>query len=139
MGTLFSPSLIILVILVPLHFHINLKIGLCISAGNHGILIGIVLNLFIYFLNLLLRKPPTPHLTPPSPSHPSGLSQCTSSEHPVSCIKPGLVICFTYDNIHVSMLFSQIIPPLLSPTESKRLLNLKISLREFPGGPVSGT
>ena len=26
-------------------------------------------------------------LPPPSPSHPSGSSQCTSSEHPVSCIK----------------------------------------------------
>ena len=50
----------------------------------------------------------TPH-PPPSPSHPSGSSQCTSPEHPVPCIKPGLAIYFTYDNIHVSMLFSQII------------------------------
>ena len=58
-----------------------------------------------------------PHLT----SHPSGSSHCTSLEHPVSCIKPGLAICFTYGNIHVSMLFSQIIPPLPSPTESKSL------------------
>ena len=63
-----------------------------------------------------------PHPDPPSPSHPSGSSQCTSPEHPVSCIKPGLVIYFTYDNIHVSMLFSQIIPPSPSPTESKSLL-----------------
>ena len=39
----------------------------------------------------------------------------------VSCIQHGLAICFTYDNIHVSMLFSQIIPPLPS-TESKSLL-----------------
>ena len=39
---------------------------------------------------------------PPSPSHPYGSSQCTSPEHPVSCIKPGLAIYFTYDNIHVS-------------------------------------
>ena len=45
-------------------------------------------------------------LPPPSPSHPSGSSQCTSPECPVSCIEPGLAICFTYDNIHVSMLFS---------------------------------
>ena len=30
----------------------------------------------------------------------------------VSWIQPGLVICFTLDNIHVSMLFSQNIPPL---------------------------
>ena len=45
-------------------------------------------------------------LPPPSPPHPSGVSQCTSPEHPVSCIKPGLAIYFTYDNIHVSVLFS---------------------------------
>ena len=50
-------------------------------------------------------------LPPSSPSHPSGSSQCTGPEHPVSCIEPGLAICFTYGNIHVSMLFSQIIPP----------------------------
>ena len=62
----------------------------------------------------ILNHPPAP-----PPSHPSGSSQCTSPEHSVSCIKPGIVICFTYDNIHVSMLFSQIIPPLPSPTESK--------------------
>ena len=57
----------------------------------------------------------------PSPYHPSGSSQCTSPKHPVSCIKPGLVIRFLYDIIHVSMPFSQIIPPSPSPTESKRL------------------
>ena len=39
----------------------------------------------------------------------------------VSCIQPGLVICFTLDRIHVSMLFSWNIPPSPSPTESKRL------------------
>ena len=37
----------------------------------------------------------------PSPSLPSGSSQCTSPECPVSCIKPGLEIYFTYGNIHV--------------------------------------
>ena len=67
-------------------------------------------------------------LPPPSPSHPSGSPQCTSPEHPVSCIKHGLAICFTYDNIHVSMPFSQIIPPLPSPTESKRLFYTSVSL-----------
>ena len=69
----------------------------------------------------------TPHLLP-SPSHPSGSSQCTSLEHPVSCIEPGLAICFIYDNIHVSMPFSQIIPPSPSPTESKRLFYTLVSL-----------
>ena len=70
-----------------------------------------------------------PILNPPlSPYHPSGSSQCTSPEHPISCIKPGLVIIFTYDIIHVSMPFSQIIPPSPSPTESKRLFYTSASL-----------
>ena len=67
-------------------------------------------------------------LPPLSPSHPSGSSQCTSPEHPVSYIEPGLAIHFTYDNIHVSMPFSQIIPPSPSPTESKRLFYTSVSL-----------
>ena len=58
-------------------------------------------------------------LPPPSRYHPSGSSQCTSPKHPVSCIEPGLAIRFLYDIIHVSMPFSQIIPPSPSPTESK--------------------
>ena len=62
---------------------------------------------------------PEPPLPPPSPSHPSGSSQCTSPELPVSCIEPGLAIYFTYDNIHVSVLSSQIIPPSSSHTEPK--------------------
>ena len=65
-------------------------------------------------------------LPPPSPYHPSGSSQCTSPKHPVSCIKPGLATRFIYDIIHISMPFSQIIPP--SPTESKRLFYTSVSL-----------
>ena len=45
----------------------------------------------------------------------------------VSCIQPGLVICFTLDNIQVSMLFSWNIPPSSSPTESKRLFYKSVS------------
>ena len=71
---------------------------------------------------------PEPPLPPPSPCHPSASSQCTSSKHPVSCIEPGLVIHFIYDIIHVSMPFSQIIPPSASPTESKRLFYTSVSL-----------
>ena len=67
-------------------------------------------------------------LPPPSPYHPSVSSQCTSPKHPVSCIEPGLAIRFTYDIIHVSMPFSQIIPPSPSPTESKRLFYTSVSL-----------
>ena len=53
-------------------------------------------------------------LPPPSPSHPSGSSQCTSPEHPVPCIKPGLMICFTlslkfhlvlFKVFHISLMF----------------------------------
>ena len=64
----------------------------------------------------------------PSPCHPSRSSQCTSPEHPVSCIEPGLAIYFTYGNIHVSVLLSQIIPPSPSPTESKSLFFTSVSL-----------
>ena len=72
-------------------------------------------------------KSQTP-LPPPSLSHPSGLSQSTCFECPVSCIKLGLAIYFTYDNIHVSVLFSQIIPPSPSPTDSKSLFLTSVSL-----------
>ena len=67
-------------------------------------------------------------LPPPSPYHLSGSSHCTSPKHPVSCIKPRLVVHFLYDIIHVSMPFSQIISPSPSPTESKRLFYTSVSL-----------
>ena len=52
------------------------------------------------------------------------------SRHPVSCIEPRLVIHFLYDIIHVSMPFSQIIPPSPSPTESKRLFYTSVSMQD---------
>ena len=70
-------------------------------------------------------------LHPPSPYRSSESSQCTSPKHPVSCNKPGLAIHFTY-NIHVSMPFSQTIPPSPSPTESKRLFYTSVSLSLSP-------
>ena len=45
----------------------------------------------------------------------------------VSCIQPGLVICFTLDNIHVSMLFSRNTPPSPSPRVQKSVLYICVS------------
>ena len=74
------------------------------------------------------HSPSRTPLLPPSPYHPSGSSHCTSPTHPVSCIEPGLATHFINDIIHVSMSFSQIIPPSPSPTESKRLFYTSVSL-----------
>ena len=70
------------------------------------------------------------HLLPPSPYHLSGSSQCTSPKHPVSCIEPRLGIRFLHENMHVSMSFSQIIPPSPSPSpsESKSPFYTSVSL-----------
>ena len=64
----------------------------------------------------------------PSPLHLSGSSLCTSPKHPVSCIEHRLALCFLHDSIHVSMPFSQIIPPSPSPTESKIMFYTSVSL-----------
>ena len=108
--------------------------------------LGYELYLFIYFLILFLNftilygsaiyrneSATVIHVfpilnPPPSPYHPSGSSQCTSPKHPVSCIKPGLATRFIYDIMHISMPFSQIIPPSPSLTESKRLFYKSVSL-----------
>ena len=65
---------------------------------------------------------------PPSPSYPFRLSQSTDFVCPASYIKLSLVIYFTYGNVYVSMLFSQIIPPSHSPTETKSLFFTSLSL-----------
>ena len=124
--------------LVPLlFFNINLFIYFIIKIKYVFILIGgyLFYNIILVLPYIDLNPPwvytcfpswtPFP---PPSPSHPSGSSQCTSPEHPVSCIKPGLSIHFAYDNLHVTMPFSHIIPPSPSPTESERLFNTYVSL-----------
>ena len=90
-----------------------------------------------WFLLYINMNQPQVYMYPPSqtPSHvpphpiPLGCPEgCSSFECPVSCIELGPVIYFTYGNIHVSMLFSQIIPPSPSPTESKSLFFTSVSL-----------
>ena len=73
------------------------------SSRQCGILLfKKLINLFILFYSIVLvlpytdlnppcmymGSPPWTPLPPPSPSSPSGSSQCTSLEHPVSCIEP---------------------------------------------------
>ena len=84
-----------------------------------------------YFIVLLLvfaicqhESPTGSHVSlhPATPSHlpphsiPLDCPRVPAFECPASCIELALVICFTYGNLHVSMLFSQIIPPSPSPT-----------------------
>ena len=67
-------------------------------------------------------------LPPPSPPHPSGWSQSTDFDCLASCIELALVVYFTYGNMRVSVLFSQVIAPWPSPSESKTLFFTSLSL-----------
>ena len=75
-----------------------------------------------------------PHPDPPShlPLHPFPLG-FPSVPGPSACLMhpTWAVICFTLDNIQVSLLFSWNIPPSLSPTESKRLFYKSVSFFFF--------
>ena len=66
-------------------------------------------------------------LPPPTSYHLSGSSLCTTPKHAVSCIGHRLAIRFLHDSIHITMPFSQIIPPSPSPSESKSPLYTSVS------------
>ena len=67
-------------------------------------------------------------LQPPSLPYPSGFPQGMGLGCRASCLDRALVSYFTYGNAHVSMTFSQIIPPSPSPSESKSLFFMSVSL-----------
>ena len=99
-----------------------LFLNLCILIGGY-LLYNIVVVLPYIDMNQPRVHTCSPSWAPlPPPSHhiPQGHPSAPAPENPVSCIEPRLAIHFTYDNIHVSMLVNQIIPPSSSPTESKR-------------------
>ena len=117
-------------ILFNFNMHFIFNINLFILIGG-WVLYNIVLVLPHINMNLpqvYTCSPSRTRLPAPSPYHPSGSSQCTSPKQPVSCIELGLAIRFLYDIIHVSMPFSQIIPPSPPPTESIRLFYTSVSL-----------
>ena len=83
-------------------FFFNLQYCIGFAIHQHASATG------VHVFPILNPTPPTTSIPIPS----LWSSQFTSSKLPVSCIEPGLVICFLYDIIHVLMPFSQIIPPL---------------------------
>ena len=58
------------------------------------IIVLVLPNIKINPPQVYMCSPSWTFLPPPSPDPPSGLSQCTSPKHPVSCIEPGLVTRF---------------------------------------------
>ena len=98
-----------------LFFHLLLLVG---GQPLYNIVVGFVIHWHESAMDL--------HVFPILITPPTSLSTRSLWVFPVhqawalvSCIQPGLVICFTLDNMHVSMLFPQNIPTSPSPTESK--------------------
>ena len=58
--------------------------------------------------------PESPSYLPP-PRIPLGCPRVPAA----SCIKLAMAICFTYGNVHISVLFSQVIPPLPSEVQGQ--------------------
>ena len=131
--------------LINLFTYLFLKIACSITVFSF--LFHLFIYLYFYFIllyNTVLvlpypgMNPPRVYMSsqswtplpPPTPYRLFGSSPCTSPKHPVSCIEHRLAIRFLPDSIHVSMSFSQIIPPFPSPspTESKSPFYTSVSL-----------
>ena len=85
-----------------------------------------IITVLWWFLSYIDMKQPQVYMC--SPSHPSGLSQCTSFECPVSCIKLGLVIYFTYGNYTCFNAILSNHPTLAFSHRSKSLFFISVSL-----------
>ena len=78
--------------------------------------------------DLHMSPPSWTSLPPPTPSHPSRLSQSPRPELPASYGKFPLAVYFTYGNVYVSMLLSQFVPPSPSSAVSTSLFSMSASL-----------
>ena len=77
----------------------------------------------LYLRPLPLHSP----LPPPTPSHPSRMSQSTSFGFPASYSKLPQALCFTYGNVYVSVVFSHSILTSSSPPVPKSLIFMCVS------------
>ena len=96
------------------------------------IIIFLLHNIVLVLPHINMNPPPGvcvfPILKPPPTSLPvPSFRVIPVYQHQASCIKSGLAIHFLYDNIHVSMPFSQIIPPSPSHRVQKTVLYICVS------------
>ena len=78
-------------------------------------------------IGMHISPPSWSPLPPPTPSHPSRLSQSPGFGFPDLYSKLPLAICFTYGKVYVSMLLSQFVPPSPSPTIFTSLFSMSVS------------
>ena len=118
--------------------YIWVRLFVSMYVGVHAMFFFYLVNWRIVIYNIMLvfarrqhesavRICVPPHPESPSPPYPFRLSQKTGFGCLASCIKLALVIYFTRGNVYALMLFSQIIPPSPSSTESKSLFFTSMS------------
>ena len=102
----------------------------CFLLVGGSLLYNIIVSFVIHWNESAMDLHVFPIPIPP-PISLSTRSLCIFPVHQVwvlvSCIQPGLVICFTLDNIHVSMLFSWNTPPSSSLRVQKSVLYICVS------------